>query len=264
VLISFIGSTAALWFDAGTFLVSALLVALFVREPEPETPTVEVANPDASYLDEVWEGIRWIRADPRLMQVLVSASIVMTLVAAFMTVIMPVYADAVFADPVDLGIFVAAFGLGSLIGSLGFGYFEKRAAGWNSYILSTAALGVPLAFLAFEPSLPLAAVLAAFIGIAFGPIIPSMDTLIQQRTTDSIRGRIFSTRFALNNAVKLPGLLVIGVLLDAPGLAPTLLGLGVVAIALAALMALWRVEALPVPATPEAVELGEANPGAGD
>ncbi len=241
VLIALVGSTAALWFDAGTFLVSALLIAFFIKDERAESIIDKTdGNESPSYLREVWEGVQWIVADRRLTQVLVSASITMTLIAAYMVIIMPVYAEAVFDDPVSLGILVAGFGLGSLLGSIGFGYLANRLASWTTYLIATALVGVPFVLLAMEPSLVIATILGCLVGIVFGPIIPSMDTLIQQRTDDSIRGRVFCTRFALNNIIKLPGLLFIGVALESRGIAPTLIVLGIVSLAMVAYLAVRR------------------------
>jgi MFS family permease len=228
--------------------VSALLIAFFIKDERAESIVDETDGRESpSYLREVWEGVQWIVADRRLTQVLVSASITMTLIAALMVVIMQVYAEAVFDDPVSLGVLVAGFGLGSLLGSFGFGYLANRLDSWTTYLIATAVVGVPFMLLALEPSLVVATILDCLVGIAFGPIIPCLYTPIQQRTNDSIRGRVFSTRFALNSIIKLPNLLFIGAALESRGIAPTLLILGIVSLVMVAYLAVRRTNEQVVP-----------------
>jgi MFS family permease len=97
-------------------------------------------------------------------------------------------------------------------------------------------LGVPGAIV------PVVLVLSAVFGGALGALLIPAFTVLQERTDEETRGRIFGGIFAVINAAVAIPLLVAGIIADAVGVASVVAGLGVIIVvgAVIARVAFWR------------------------
>ncbi len=89
---------------------------------------------------------------------------------------------------------------------------------------------------------PLVLVLSAVFGCALGALLIPAFTILQERTDEESRGRIFGGIFAVINAAVAVPLLVAGIIADAVGVASVVAGLGVIILAGALVVRLlyWR------------------------
>lgn len=225
LLVVAIGSSAVLWFDAGTFAVSALLVAV------PAPPPAPTGGPRPSYLAEVGAGLRFLRGDRLLLAIALTGTAVSFSAAPLSGVVFPVFARATFGTARDLGVMLAGVGTGSLAGSLLFG-----AVGARLPRRATLATGFSLS--GFGPMLvatapPLAATIAAFaiVGVGIGTINPIAATVMQERIPAEPRGRVLGAFMATVLVAAPAGVLVAGVSIKALGARPLILGTGVALLA---------------------------------
>ena len=112
LLIAWIGSSNVLWLDAGTFVISALLFALAIPTGD-EKPVSEL-----KYLDELKEGLSFLRQNRMMLTLVITVAITNFLDAPLFSVVMPVYAKEIFGDATKLGIVFSSFGAGAMIGTL--------------------------------------------------------------------------------------------------------------------------------------------------
>ncbi|MDQ6857099.1 MAG: MFS transporter [Candidatus Dormibacteraeota bacterium] len=90
--------------------------------------------------------------------------------------------------------------------------------------------------------IPLVLVLSAVFGCALGALLIPAFTILQERTDEESRGRIFGGIFAVINAAVAIPLLVAGIIADAVGVASVVAGLGVIILGGAVLvrLAFWQ------------------------
>jgi predicted MFS family arabinose efflux permease len=172
-LIAALGAANVLFVPTVTYIVSALLIGIGVPAAANRASQTEVAG-GRSYLAELSEELRFIRAHRVLLSMILIATVSNTLDKPLMAVILPVYAKTIYGSPTSLGLAIGAFGAGALTGSLVFGAISR---GWPRRLtfLSCWVLGalVIFGFLALTPPLGVL-VIAGFVGgLLFGPINPS-------------------------------------------------------------------------------------------
>jgi MFS family permease len=222
VLVSWIGAANVLWLDAATFAVSALVVALAI----PSAAVQAARRKSGRYWAELLEGLRFLRGDRLLSALAISLAITNCLGTPFLGVLLPVYVKETFGDASDLGLLIAAYGGGSVLGAIVFaaiGHRLPRRATWiGAYCL------VPLQFwvLALDPSLPVAAVFI-LVGITGGPLNPLLVTIRHERIPLELRGRVFSTFSAISTVAAPLGMILQGNLIEGIGLHETILALAV-------------------------------------
>jgi MFS family permease len=88
---------------------------------------------------------------------------------------------------------------------------------------------IPLVYLvmATTPSLPVALIVMAIVGIAAGPLNPLLFTVTAELVPTDLRGRVFgAARAGAWSAIPL-GILLGGLLVETVGISATFLGIGV-------------------------------------
>ena len=227
ILVGWLGTANVLWLDAGTFAVSALLVALAVPKPAQAARAV-----GGRYLDELKAGLRFLRSDELLFAMAVSVGVANFLTASTFSVIFPVFVNDEFGRASVLGILAAAVGIGGLSGAVIFGAIghrlPRRAMWLTSFLASPLVVFTPL----MTSSLPILLAVLTLTAIATGPINALMVTIRHERIPPDLRGRVFST-FSAITAVAAPlGILISGYAIESLGLKPTLLAIAVLEIML--------------------------------
>jgi MFS family permease len=111
---------------------------------------------------------------------------------------------------------------------------------------SLAAIGIaPPLFSHFDAEgalVPVVLVLSGVFGCALGALLIPAFTVLQERTDEESRGRIFGSIFAVINAAVAIPLLVAGIIADAVGVSSVVAGLGVIIVAgaVVARLAFWQ------------------------
>lgn len=248
LLIAVTGPTNVLWIDAGSFLVSAMAVALGL--PRPAT---RAARPRTSYLRELRAGYGFLRRDRTLGVLVLIVSVTNTFDSIAM-IALPVLANRVYGDALSLGLMVGVTGAGSVLGALCFAAvghrFSRRAVFTWGFILVTVSFPVAALF----PPLGLLLVAKGISGLASGPLNPVIDTVFFERVPDGMRGRVFGVTQATAWIAMPLGVLVAGPMIDGLGLRVTLLATGAayLAVTLASRLS-TALRGLDHPGAPEAL-----------
>jgi MFS family permease len=220
VLIAVVRPTNVLWIDAATFVVSAALIAIGVPRPA-ERPSEQ----RGSYLSELRRGYTFLRRDPMLASLVAMLSVT-NLLDAFAFVALPVYADRVYDSPIALGVLIGAAGAGSVVGALAFAAIgdrtsRRRVFCWG-FVITASWYPVAVLF----PPLAVLIVAKTISGVASGPLNPVIDTVFYERVPDGMRARVLGVTQAAAWVAMPLGVLIAGAVIDAFGLAATLLAVG--------------------------------------
>jgi predicted MFS family arabinose efflux permease len=217
VLIGLVGVGGALWVTVATFAVAAILVGALVRV----TPRGPVAAAERRV--RLVEVARFIWSDPALRALVIFPTTATLLIGPLVPIVLPVMARAVFGDAISLGLLVGAFGTGGLIGTAAFGMFGQRLPRRRVFLAVNVAWPAIYGTIALVPSLPVATIAVFSLGAVAGSLVPMMATIRQERSPAHLLPRVVGLSTAGVPVVGPVSVLVTGVLLDAMGVAQTLL-----------------------------------------
>jgi dTMP kinase len=189
-------SFLALWLDAGTFAISALLVSR-IRIPAPAPTTF--ARLDLSRVGkDIADGVRFLRENS------LASSMTLGIVAAFSAVgavlaLGPIFATtALGAGDPGWGILVTSFGIGMGIGLASANKVVDFVEREYVFVWSIIAAAATLLVLSTMPGIGLAAVVAVVLGGFCGSAWVSGYVLLQENVTDEFRGRTFGALTVLS------------------------------------------------------------------
>jgi len=125
------------------------------------------------------------------------------------------------ADPEGLGLLISTMAAASILGALFFEQIHKYLS--YSTILRIGILGVPLSMLPMSQLPPQWAMLtgALVLGLAWGPLLPLLNTVIQKKIPANKRGRVFALEMTIWNAGPLISMVAVGTAVDGIGIRPT-------------------------------------------
>jgi MFS family permease len=214
VLIALVGVGNVLWFDAASFVVSALLVGLAVPAHAVRATVAEVSTSLRAYLGGLAEGLVFIRRDRLILLLECTATLGNALGAALFAVALPVYAFRTFDDATALGLLLSGFGAGALVGVFLYGAVGYRLSSRRVFIgallVGTAAYWI----VAATPPLAVGILAMLLAGLGTGPFGPIVTAVFQNRVPPELRARVFGTAYAIDNATTPLAILCSGVLLD--------------------------------------------------
>ena len=239
-LIAAVGATTALGVDAGTFAISALLVAVFVPRPIRPDPTA----PRAPYREDLAQAWRLVLGH-RLLRSTVAVFIGINVVEnGLVLVLLPVLSDRVYGQPIVLGLLVGAIGAGALVGVAIHAAIADRFTR-RALLLPALAISGPPKFLLLATLPPAWAAVAGFLllSLAMGPVNAIAGAIEYGLIPRHMRARVFGLLGVAFIGAAPVGALAAGALTEAIGLRPTLLlagGLYVAILLVPTLHPAWR------------------------
>jgi len=221
VLVAGLGATTALWLNAASFVVSAMIVAGVV----PRAQHAVDAESPGRFLADLAEGMRFIWGH-RLIRAIVLTVLLTNFLDAPFPVVMPVLAREAYGSATDLGLMYGVLGGAGLVGSLAYSAFGHRLPRRLTFVCCFAVVPVMYLALATLPPLPAALVALALVGVAAGPLNPLLFTVTAEVVPTRLRGRVFgATRAGAWAAIPL-GILIGAGVVETIGVAGALLAIG--------------------------------------
>ena len=217
LLVAAFGVGGALWVPVASFALAALVVGRLVRLPGAR---VAAAAADRAGLRET---VAFIWGDQALRALVVFPTAAVLLVGPLAPIVLPVLAREAFGDPVVLGVMVASYGAGGLLGAAGFGMFGARVPRRRLYLGVFVVWPSTYAAITVSPSLPVTLAMLLTLGAAAGSLVPLQATIRQERAPARLLPRVVGLSTASVPVVAPIGVLATGFLIDGLGLHRTLL-----------------------------------------
>lgn len=199
LLVARLGFAPAIFINGVSFLASAALVSRVFLPPQP--PNQETWKPVA----ELREGFRYVIRTPLVRAVLVVMGLVM-LAAAVKSPIEPLYVLRVLhGRPEMLGFIGGAWGVGMVLGSV---LAPGAARAWHRENLLWAGIAVVgMSVVAASQASAVAPVVVLWLIAGAGNALGTVcyESLLQERTPDALRGRVFAASEAVLDAAFLGG-----------------------------------------------------------
>lgn len=174
-------------------------------------------------------GLNYLRSNRLLLNAMTQLAILFSAIAA-----LPVLSIALTAEiglpAKQFGFLVAAAGIGLVVGAGILGHWGYRLHHKPLPLIGFVSMGVVLAVFTLVDRIWLSLILSGILGFGASLIAVPMQTLIQEKTPESMRGKVFGFQNnAVNIALSLP-LVITGPLTDYFGLQPVLLGMSAIVI----------------------------------
>ncbi|MDB1124233.1 MFS transporter [Vibrio algarum] len=216
-LLSLVGVLSLLYLDAITFLISAFLVARFIRLPKK----IHADLKHSGYVQLV-QSCKWVLKKPALIRLAVYGSLLNLIAVALLALVIPVIGKEVFQKPMWLGIWMSSFAIGTVVSASLYTLLGTRA---NTVKLLQLApvlqcLGLTLmafCLLFFTSSITGGVLIATALfvygsGLGVGGVLDAI--VLQTNVTSVHRGTVFSL-FGTARYAGVPfGLLLAGYFLE--------------------------------------------------
>jgi predicted MFS family arabinose efflux permease len=216
LLIAGFGVGGALWVTVAAFGLGSWLVGrlrLQARRAGPATSSVGGQR----------EAVALIWRDSALRALFLFPTVAVMLVAPLTPLVLPVLARAVYGDPVVLGVMVAGYGVGGLLGAAGFGLVGSRTRRRWLFVSVFVLVPATLGGLTVSRTLVSTLVMLVTLGAAVGVLVPLMATIRQERSPAHLLPRVVGLSTATIPVTGPLGVLAAGLLIDGLGLRTTLL-----------------------------------------
>ncbi len=184
----------AFWFDAVTYVVSAIIV--FGLPIPRRTKRGDQKFEWTSTFSDIKDGIAFIRTDRFARAVIVGLG-GGVIGAGAMVPLSTVFATEVLGSKSEYTVLLFALGTGAAIGVFSLLAFQKRLPRDTVFEWSIIGAGICLALAAAFNVGGLAAVMIAGVGACAGAAYITGFTVLQETVTDELRGRTFATLYAV-------------------------------------------------------------------
>jgi MFS family permease len=125
ILLAVAGAANLLYFNAATFVLSGLIVAITV--PDLAVHRAEAAVTSVrGYLRDVADGFRYLAANRLIVWIVLTGSLGSLVAEPLYTVILPVYANEILGSAAKLGFIYSALAAGSILGNFLYLAIESR------------------------------------------------------------------------------------------------------------------------------------------
>ena len=188
-------TSLAIWADAGTFLVSAWLIA-HLNLPEERRTAPRRIDWGATYRD-ILDGLRFIRTDPLVRGVMIGLAGGLLGGGSIIPLGALLSMQVLGGGTGGFGLLTTALGVGAAIGVLTLLWLQRRLQRATVFTFAVVACGVSIIVAASVSSLLPAMVAAAAIGATAGTGYVTGFTVLQENVADEMRGRIFATLYTV-------------------------------------------------------------------
>jgi len=197
----------------GLYLVAGGLIQLIpFKEQVLSVRDLVTVNPWSDFT----AGLRYLKKNRLVWNAMLQLTVLYSVFAA-LTVLAIDLATAIGLKSTQFGFLLAASGVGMVFGAAILGHWGDRFRNKPLPLIGFLSMAFVLGMFSFTKNLLLGLGLSAFLGLGASLIGVPMQTLIQQQTPESMRGKVFGFQNnVVNIALSLP-LAITGPLTDAAG-----------------------------------------------
>ncbi len=215
------------------FIAAGLGQLVKVKENIDSSKQGRKINP----LNELKVGFEYLRSNKLLLNAMLQQAVLYATIAALPVLAIKLTAE-VGLQPKQFGFLVAAAGIGLVLGAGILGHFGSRLQQQSLPLIGFLGMSSVLAIFTLVSNLWMGLLCGGVLGLGASLIAVPIQTLMQEKTPESMRGKVFGFQNnAVNIAVSVP-LVIAGPLTDEFGLPPILWGMSIL-VAVAGVWA-WR------------------------
>ncbi len=176
---------------------------------------------------ELKVGFKYLRSNKIVLNAMLQLAVLFSTIAALPILAIKLTAE-VGLEPKQFGFLVAAAGIGLVFGAGVLGHWGNRLQQKSLPLIGFVGMSVVLAVFTLVNDLWMGLLCGAVLGFGASLIAVPMQTLIQEKTPESMRGKVFGFQNnAVNIALSIP-LVITGPITDRFGLQPVLWGMSLI------------------------------------
>jgi MFS family permease len=222
LLIFWLGPQGAIWFDAASFALSALLVGLLVHPPAGTMPDRKAAAKEP-YLTALRSGARHLWQDRLLVGMLAMTSVVNLFTVANYAVFVPLWVDEHFGAAPAVGLILSAFAFGAIGGNIAFTVFGPKLPQYLTFCVSVALCVAPRQLtLGLTDSLAAVLVVSVLCGVTQAAFRPILGAMLYARVPVELQNRVFGMVTAVTGSSLAFGATLAGLAVAGFGLQPAI------------------------------------------
>ena len=238
IIVARLGIAPAFWLNGLSFL--AVIVSLLLVRSNQVRVNAGKVNP----LKEIGEALRFLRTQPRLQDLFITATLVVFLVLSIVLSQLPAVADRLLNGGASTySALQMASGAGALIGVLIIAPLAQ-AQRRTGLVLSAAAIwmGVGMLLFSLSRALPLSMILMFTISLGPPSVIPMALGLTQQMAPPNMRARLISLFTMITFGLQTVAVLILGLVAERLGIQSAIQLNALLLIGGAVAMLIWRTE----------------------
>lgn len=265
LLIVWVGPQGAIWFDATSYALSALLVALLVHPPAGSLPD-RAAAASERYLTALRRGAAHLWQDRLLFGMLVMTSVINLFTVANYAVFVPLWVDENFGAAPAVGLILSAFAGGAIVGNIAFVIIGPKLPQYLTFAISLVLCVAPRQLtLGLTDNLTAVVIVSALCGVSQASIRPILGAMLYARVPVELQNRVFGMVTAVTGSSLAFGGTLAGLAVAGFGLQPAIVLSGCLCL-LATLVPLLRYRSRthePTAAEPAEESAADAAPRTG-
>ena len=243
--IATVGALPAMWFGCAAFLLAAGAISIMKVSNKVATgPSGDDGAPATP--GEQASGLRLLMRDRAVWALTLVVALLLMIYMPTEAVLLPVHFEAL-EQPGGMGLVISAMAAGAMIGAFGYGRISPHFTRRKLALLCISGASLAYVPMAFLPPVWLFLFAGFLLGLAWGPLEPLVNTLVQTRFPAAQHGRIYGIQLSLFYAAPPLGELVAGASVAALGVQPVFVGIALIlictAIAITAVPALRELDA---------------------
>jgi MFS family permease len=213
----------------GVSYLAVILALSLMKLPPRLAPTRRI-----SVLAAIGEGLRYVRAQPVVRSLILSAFFYIIFDYA-MIVFVPAFAVSLLNGNATIsGLLLTANAAGAVVGGLFLAAFASRIGRGKIWAISAYVTPWMIAAFAFSHSLPLSLLLTGVVGVTSITVMNNTSAIIQSSVSDELRGRVMSLYSLMFISGGPLGSIVLGAIADRAGVTVLVLVCAVLALGFAA------------------------------
>jgi MFS family permease len=223
LLIFWIGPQGALWFDAASFVLAALLIGLLVHPPAGTMPDRAAAAKEP-YFTALRRGAGHLLQDRLLFGMLVMTSVINLFTVANYAVFVPLWVDKHFGAAPAVGLILSSFACGAIAGNIAFTIFGPKLPQYLTFTISLVLCVAPRQLtLGLTDSLIVILVVSALCGVTQASIRPILGAMLYARVPVELQNRVFGMVTAVAGSSLAFGATIAGLAVAGFGLQPAII-----------------------------------------
>jgi MFS family permease len=187
-----IGGLAYFYFGPGTVyvIISSMAIASFLLTTRLPDVGKMPSKAGVAVLEDMKEGLRYVMQRRMVMLLLAMALSTAVLAMPFRSLLVVLVQDEFGRGADAFGFLLSAFGLGALVGSLGFAGMRATGPRGMALIATTTLSGIAILAAAVSPSYILLMIIMVFVGLGDSGRRTLNSALLMEQVDDEHRGRV--------------------------------------------------------------------------
>lgn len=216
ISIAAFGPINSFWIPGALFIFAGLCILALRVGDAGQDARAESSAVQQSFWREATQGFAVLWRDPYLRTITIAMIFLAGVYLPTESLVLPFYFEAT-DNALGLGIVISAMAAGGVLGAFSFGFLSKRLT--NKAIARLVLIGTIVALIPMSllPPLPVIAGFGFLLGLAWGPMNPLINSLVQTRVQPDVQGRVFAVQLSLFYAFPPIAMLITGFAIDGAG-----------------------------------------------